>query len=419
MVIKFNPVVSKINILFFLLIACPGFYLGSTLINICDIIIPIMFIQTLFRQKVRKIRVDYLMFFLSIYVILAFLSILFASIRYETIYFNALAKWLRLMYLPMVYYIMCHNFENDINYYLKYILYSGCFSSLLGILLYFGNSKLYQPPQEIVLLNGDAAYRAGGVFADPACFSLVLLLVLIVAFFYSREQKKNILVLLTAVFSIGGIFISTNRTAIVCLLLLVVILLIKASFPKKIKYLFLILFIMIIILSLYILNKDFQFVVNTRFVPLISLSSYSNLEIISAGRTLIWSNKINTFFSNFDFVNTIWGMGYKVDFNVNAPNIFLADNNFLSTLLGMGILGFTVLILWWIQIFHICKYECKPQYGIISSIIRGSFLVFFIYSLLGDALTMYRASGMLIGLYALFSKNKLLKLRSKKIDLNP
>lgn len=387
------------------LMVLPGVYIGNTIVNVCDFCIPICLIIVLLKSN-NEFKIVYSNLFLIIYVLIAITSIILASFDADVFFPDLFLKWMRLAIVAMIPCILHFYRLNGLrlNEYqvIKYVIYFATITSILGMLLYFSGSELYQPPQEISLLDGEIGKRAGGVFADPATFSLILLfgftlncLVIIEI----RNVKK--IFFATLILIVAGICIATNRTAIISIFIVFMLLFVREKIKVKLKIIFLLLGLVIAVLLLFYYNESFQYIIMTRFLIIDTASSYIDWNDVLAGRLNLWISAIDSFLDWNDLRTFLWGTGYK--FVLDNSNNFMSDNNFISAFLSTGLLGGITYICWWGALINeILKIDKSKIYNMA---IPYFFIIFLIFSFLGDALTMYRAAGTLLFLYSLAIEN--------------
>lgn len=398
--ISFNSL--SIKLLLFFLIFCPGVYLGDTLLNICDLYIPALFLYL--TMNARTIcRMNKTILFLCLYVGVALLSLFIASIDLDGIQWLAFLKWLRLLYLPMIYIIAIHmlNGEEQLNYLNTIILLGGC-TALLGIVLYMQQSEWYRAPQVMVSLTGELVYRAGGVFAEPGQFSFVSVISFIVAnIIWNRGGKYRILPVVVMFLSIWAIMLTYSRAAIISLFAFFLYRLCTswmASWQDRVKALVGGLVLVAFFSSLYYLNEDVEYLVDTRVLPLIEISSKTEASTLSAGRADTWEDNL-THFLYKESEHWLFGRGYKIE--EHNIGIYSIDNNFLSALLNTGVVGTFAFLVFWVFLLYDCLCRCFDRANSLSLIMGGCTIVLFLYCLTSDAVTMYRGMGLFMFLYAM------------------
>ena len=392
----------SIKLLLFFLILCPGVYIGNVILNVCDVYIPLLFLYLTMNTRTIY-RMNKTIIFLCLYAVVAFLSLFIASIDLDGIQWIAFLKWLRLLYLPMIYIIainMLHRGEH-LDYLNTIIMLGGC-TAILGIILYMQQSEWYRAPQIMVSLTGEVVYRAGGVFAEPGHFSFVLTLSFIVAnVMLSVCGRYRFLYVAAMLLCLWAIMQTYNRTCIISLFAFFLYRLctsLMASWWYRVKALVGGLVIVALFFSLYHLNEDVEYLVDTRVVPLIEISSRTEASALSAGRADTWEDNL-THFLYHESDHWLFGRGYKIE--EHNIGIYPTDNNFLSALLNTGAIGAVVFLFFWVFLLYDCLFRYFDKTNTRSLIMGGCTIVLFLYCLTSDAMTMYRGMGLFIFLYAM------------------
>lgn len=277
----------------------------------------------------------------------------------------------------------------------------GC-TALLGIVLYMQQSEWYRAPQVMVSLTGELVYRAGGVFAEPGQFSFVSVISFIVAnIIWNRGGKYRILPVVVMFLSIWAIMLTYSRAAIISLFAFFLYRLCTswmASWQDRVKALVGGLVLVAFFSSLYYLNEDVEYLVDTRVLPLIEISSKTEASTLSAGRADTWEDNL-THFLYKESEHWLFGRGYKIE--EHNIGIYSIDNNFLSALLNTGVVGTFAFLVFWVFLLYDCLCRCFDRANSLSLIMGGCTIVLFLYCLTSDAVTMYRGMGLFMFLYAM------------------
>ena len=400
--VNVSSVALPIKLLLFFLILCPGVYLGDTLLNFCDIYIPALFLYLVINKKITY-RMNRTIQCLCLYTGVALLSLVIASIDLGGIQWAALLKWLRLLYLPLVYIIAVRELDRGQlwNCMSTIVLLGGC-TALFGTVLYMQQSEWYRPPQTMISLAGEIVYRAGGVFAEPGHFSFVLLISFIIAnVMWSVNVRHRLLYAVVMIFCIWAIMTTYNRTAIIALgffFLYRFCVLWTISARARVKALMGGTILIAILFSFYQINEDVEYLVDARVLPLIEVSSQAEMAALSAGRADTWENNL-THFSYQEPEHWLFGRGYKIEeYNIGEYSI---DNNFVSALLNTGVIGGISFLIFWIFLLYDSFGRWFDKSNSVAVIMGGEIIVLFLYCLTSDAVTMYRGMGLFIFLYAM------------------
>jgi len=217
--------------------------------------------------------------------------------------------------------------------------------------------------------------RPAGTFRAADDLGMFCLFVLSYALF---KTPRNYFVILLSVL---GVIISTSKFSIMGLFILVLyyVLIMRkwTELANKIKY----------------VMPAILFVAVTFFAPLLSVL-FSKIFVVyqsaaaassAMERLMIWSKLFKDAINNFGITDYVFGKGYGlygVGLNiiglVNEGTVYegvggIADNNYVMFLLGVGILGFTVLYFW---LRLISNEYVKALRDNKSWVLRGSYLYF-------------------------------------------
>lgn len=400
--VNVSSVALPIKLLLFFLILCPGVYLGDTLLNFCDIYIPTLFLYLVINKKITY-RMNRTILCLCLYTGVALLSLVIASIDFGEIQWAALLKWLRLLYLPLIYFISTQLLDRGQLWGgLNTIGLLGGSTALFGLVLYMQQSEWYRAPQTMISLTGEIVYRAGGVFAEPGHFSFVLMISFIISnMMWSGSAKYCLLHIAVMFLSLWAIMLTYNRTAIIALVIFFLYrfcISLAASWLTRVKAFMVGVVLVVLSFSLYQINEDVEYLIDARVLPLIEISSQAEMSDLSAGRADTWENNL-THFSYQESEHWLFGRGYKIeDYNIG---IYSIDNNFLSALLNTGVIGGVIFLLFWIFLLYDALGRYFDKRAPLAIVMGGCTVVLFLYCLTSDAVTMYRGMGVFMVLYAM------------------
>lgn len=398
-----STVPLSIKLLLFFLILCPGVYIGDVLLNICDVYIPVLFLYVLITRRPTYWYMNNTVRWLWLYVGVAILSICVASVGLEEVQWGALLKWLRLLYLPSIYIIVAHLIDRQqIRACLKNIVVLGGCTALLGIILYIQQSEWYRTPQTMVSLTGEIIYRAGGVFAEPGQFSLVLVMVFIITnVMWTADVRYRFLYVVVMLLCLWGLMVTYSRIAVIALMVFFLYRICMSwliSWRARVKSLAGIAVLVALAISFYQFNEEVAYTVDERVLPLMEISSQAELADLSAGRAGTWTDNL-THFLYQEQEYWLFGRGYKIEeYNIG---IYSIDNNFLYALLHTGFIGGGIFVLFWICLLYDCLYRRFDKTDLFAIIMGGCTLALFLYCLTSDAVTMYRGMGVFMLLYAM------------------
>ena len=398
-----SKVPLSIKFLLFFLIVCPGVYIGDVLLNVCDVYIPVLLLYFLIAHKLTYWHMNNPVRFLSFYAGVAILSICIASVGMGAIQWSALLKWLRLLYLPSIYIVAVHLIDRkQIGACLNNIVILGGCTALLGIILYIQQSEWYRAPQTMISLTGKIVYRAGGVFAEPGQFSLMLLIVFIIAnVMWTSGGRYRFLYVAVMLLCLWGLMVTYSRIGIIALMLFFLYRICISwlmSWRARVKMLVGIAVLVALACSFYQFNEEAAYIIDERVLPLMEISSQAELADLSAGRADTWSDNL-THFLYQEQEYWLFGRGYKIEeYNIGSYSI---DNNFLYALLHTGFIGGGVFALFWMCLLYDTLYKRFDKTDLFAIIMGGCTLALFLYCLTADAVTMYRGMGVFMLLYAM------------------
>lgn len=398
-----SKVPLSIKFLLFFLIVCPGVYIGDVLLNVCDVYIPVLLLYFLIAHKLTYWHMNNPVRFLSFYAGVAILSICIASVGMGAIQWSALLKWLRLLYLPSIYIVAVHLIDRkQIGACLNNIVILGGCTALLGIILYIQQSEWYRAPQTMISLTGKIVYRAGGVFAEPGQFSLMLLIVFIIAnVMWTSGGRYRFLYVAVMLLCLWGLMVTYSRIGIIALMLFFLYRICISwlmSWRARVKMLVGIAVLVALACSFYQFNEEAAYIIDERVLPLMEISSQAELADLSAGRADTWSDNL-THFLYQEQEYWLFGRGYKIEeYNIGSYSI---DNNFLYALLHTGFIGGGVFALFWMCLLYDTLYKHFDKTDLFAIIMGGCTLALFLYCLTADAVTMYRGMGVFMLLYAM------------------
>ena len=331
------------------------------------------------------------------------MSLVIASIDLGGIQWAALLKWLRLLYLPLIYIIATQLLDRGQLWGgLNTIGLLGGSTALFGLVLYMQQSEWYRAPQTMISLTGEIVYRAGGVFAEPGQFSFVLVISFIVSnMVWSGSGKYRLLHLAVMFLSLWAIMLTYSRASIIALLTFFLYrfcISFAASWLTRVKAFMVGVVLVVLSFSLYQINEDVEYLIDARVLPLIEISSQAEMSDLSAGRADTWENNL-THFSYQESEHWLFGRGYKIeDYNIGVYSI---DNNFLSALLNTGVIGGVIFLLFWIFLLYDALGRYFDKRAPLAIVMGGCTVVLFLYCLTSDAVTMYRGMGVFMVLYAM------------------
>lgn len=382
------------------IIAIPGFVFNNILINFCDILIPTLFAYVILRKRDCKVTKN--LFFLSIYVLSAFASIILYNSVNSWDNFTPLIKWIRLAYLPMVGYIVEKYFADvDIELYSKLVVKYGTISAALAIYLFLTQNQYYTVNQTLSF-NGEVFFRAGGIYREAMSLALMMLVVIINILFilrYERVFKLRFWLLVSLLLSVISIVFSDTRTVTGVLFLILIYYLVKFL---SLKIICVVIVGALLVTCIYFNNLYLERFVDERIVG--TIFSDIGIERKLSGRSLIWSYYINDWINTDLVVEYIFGTGYKcVDEDFYLGHVTMMDNNYLSSLVNCGLLGFLGFLGYWYCVFrNIVNAKFNRHY---TFLITATFVASIVVMVFCDAMTMYRVMSVIIILFSMMSQS--------------
>ena len=310
-----------INLIIYLNILSPGFFIKNTLINLSDILMPIIFIVFLFKNKSNVINkktpllLSFSLILLSI--ILSFLSAALTNSLSIIMLFRGL-RFLELILSVNILYIEIRR-KNNLNYLLK-ITHT---YSLLLMILCFG-LFFYQDSQfasiQSMWINSIELKRAGGIYKESSSFGFSCVLATVLSL-YSIDKKFRLKTsyFLLILSIINNILSYTRISNIALIIVLIIWFFSNITKGKMIAFGTFLIMLLLLITTNPIIQGFFTDRILGLFV--------NSLESSASGRFDVWSNTMNVF---IDSNKVIFGLGYKYDF-VLCDNCFLfALNVYLS-----------------------------------------------------------------------------------------
>ncbi len=380
-------------ILIIAIITLPGVYVQGELINFIDVIIPTVFLY--YALKKKNIKVNKYIIPLALYIIICFISIIFVSLKSNVLYIEAFMKWLRLLnmlLLSIVAAIVSENLVNNIDSFLVNIINFGTISGIIGIILFFLQSPLYRPPQTFIF-NNKVIYRAGGIFAEPLTFALMMAIVFSTSLRCVMNRRHIIKASIAIVVSCLSIVFSDSRTGIIAIIIIIIRLFLPQKMMSK-QYMF-ILSILTSLIIIVLVNNDYMRNVFSRVISSLSKIATGNFIIVDSalsGRLSVWLARLKDF-SNSSFIQLLFGRGYKV-------NSAISDNSFVSALYYTGFAGLIAFIAYVITLVKTAfsRFVCIED-AVIREIYKDVVIILLIFMLSSDVITLNRP----MYLVALFS----------------
>lgn len=356
-----------INLIIYLNILSPGFFIKNTLINLSDILMPIIFIVFLFKNKSNVINkktpllLSFSLILLSI--ILSFLSAALTNSLSIIMLFRGL-RFLELILSVNILYIEIRR-KNNLNYLLK-ITHT---YSLLLMILCFG-LFFYQDSQfasiQSMWINSIELKRAGGIYKESSSFGFSCVLATVLSL-YSIDKKFRLKTsyFLLILSIINNILSYTRISNIALIIVLIIWFFSNITKGKMIAFGTFLIMLLLLITTNPIIQGFFTDRILGLFV--------NSLESSASGRFDVWSNTMNVF---IDSNKVIFGLGYKYDF-------VLCDNCFLFALTNLGLFGLLCYFLLLLDIF--LNYLNTQKYTILCL-----FIILVVMSLTCDVLTYTR-----------------------------
>lgn len=362
-----------INLILFINILSPGFFINNTLFNLSDILIPIIYILFLFKTKfyiVNKKMPLLITFILLLFsIILSFLSSASTQSLSITMLFRGL-RFLELFFSIIMIYNLTISKKN-FNYIFKLLFNYSFLLMILCFCLFFYQDSYFSSIQSMWIGNIQLK-RAAGIYKESSSFGYSCVLVSILSIYSLKINYRKGLSFSLLILSVLNNILSYTRITNIALLLILII----WFFQKITKTKIIILLTTIIVLLLLAYSNP---IIQSFFVDRLLGLFNNSLESSSSGRFTVWSNTITVYINSNKF---LFGLGYKYDG-------VLCDNGFLFALTNLGIFGLITYILFIIDISVI--FINKKNY-----IVLYLFITMIVMSLTCDVLTYTR------GLFILF-----------------
>ena len=279
-------------------------------------------------DKIRLKMNNYI--FLSImYIILHFTSLIYSVSKYDSLSLTFTIS----SNIILIYLLSCIRFTNS---QIKTFVFSVVISSWLILLVSFISTIG-------LITNGRLVITIFGYTQDP---NYLVGFVLFAIIYYINDylnRKKKISLIFSIVFSLFVIITGSRGgliSVIISILYAIFMYFKRNNSSKDLRKL-------LTIFSLVI----FAIFVSTKLIPDEILSRYSLDTILSSrgtGRYELWGIILNEF-SEFSIINKLFGIGAGTTFTIT--NGFAAHNIWLDTLVGLGLLGVSVLFLYYFSLF--------------------------------------------------------------------
>ncbi len=383
-----------IYMLLFLVIASPGFFINDILINLGDILIPIMY---LFTKKKRLHKNEFtkpLLFFIAC-AIISHITCFVSGYYSLTMFF----RLIRLIELPLAITIFYHEYTKPNINREKIINHTSFMCLLLTVIcitLFFIQDSQFASIQ-FMWIGKIPLHRAGGIYRESSNLGSNMVMISIFSIYCILNNKKKRLNILTLFLSILANFLSYTRITI--LALIVVLLIIFARSKIRFKPAYFIFFISIFIV-LYTNSDIVQSFISNRLLRLFK----DDFLTSSNGRFTIWADIFNQYLSSHRY---FFGIGYKLD------KVF-GDNMYLFALTNTGILGLTALLFLIYRLFAFSN-----RFSGNDKLILMMFTVsFVIVGLTCDIVTYSRALFILFSTFVILKENKL-KYSAESLKQNP
>ena len=377
-----------VNLIVFLNVLSPGFFIKDTLINLSDILVPILFVLFFLKNKFilvnKKMPLLCSLNLILLSIIFSFLSAAYTSSLSITMLFRGL-RFLEFILSIVILYneIIC---KNSLQYVFK-ITYT--YSLLLMVLcfgLFFYQDSNFASIQSMWIGSLELK-RAGGIYKESSSFGFSCLLVSILALYSIDKKYKIKLSWILLILSIINNIISYTRISNLALVAVLIIWFFHKINKTKVLAASIFLILLILLITTVPIIREF-------FTDRILGLFVNSLETSSSGRFDVWSNTIDVFIKSNKIT---FGLGYKYDF-------VLCDNCFLFALTNLGIFGLICYILF---LFNIFLYFINSQkYSTLCL-----FIALFVMSLTCDVLTYTR------GLFVLFIILLITKNKTNNITL--
>ena len=291
--------------------------------------------------------------------------------------------YLAVTFALFIFYLLIINLLREKKHY-KFLVYSIIISNIIIALFtfyqIFFQNVLFFGRQAVESSTGDKIWRASGTYNDPnvtASFLFVGIILTVAVVFYSKEKffSKTLIVLGTLI-PIAGIIATFSRSGWISL---VVGLFTLLFFQKsKIKILYSLVFFVCLFLILIILTPYGEFI-TARFVSIFDIMKDPSIHV----RLQLGLSGLDMFLQD-----PIFGLGYRsfpiyYDYfrQSQIPQIALnvkeSHTLFITLLAETGIIGLTVVFLWFRR-FFIDNFKLIKQVNdhFLRSIVIGCFSVF-------------------------------------------
>ena len=220
-------------------------------------------------------------------------------------------------------------------------------------------------------MGQDGIERLGGYIINPNIFAYSLLL-LLAAQIHVMRKRNILLILMFFSIEILAFYLCYSRSATLALIVSLIFVLRPSSIGAQ---------------SVLLLTKTSMvlFLIFSSGYILRFFERGHGIENLTSlgGRTDVWTVIINQ--SQFG-INILWGFGYQMLSSDGLTSsdgdisITMAHSNFIQTFLGLGIIGFILLVIFWIDALRVA-YDYKNRTRETQNFLRISSLLVLFYSI--------------------------------------
>lgn len=372
--------------LIFCIVTGPGIYIGTNLITPTDIAIPLLsFFICKKKMIVYKIQKRMIVYVFSIAI-----SLMIGIVFDNGIGVGSFLKAIRVFYVMLIPSIVgkcLDRYQISEETMIKETLVLGSISGIIGIMLFYAQSTIYQAP-EMFIFFGKYIHRAGGVFAEANYFGIMMAILIAVAFECIVKKFQIFLSIITICVCGLGLVFSDSRTA---LLSLIIVVLTKFSNIKKKENFFALFKGLSIAWLLYLFVPYVNAFINNRIISaFIGYKNGVDINSISSGRIDNWVSSIKSFGNN-SILEIIFGTGYKSE----TTNV-LMDNSYVSTVMTLGLFGVVAFLILWGYLIECFGKESKE---LIVLAYKDVVVIFLVSMLFLDTMTMSRCVYLLVLFY--------------------
>lgn len=367
-----------INLVLFSIICCPGLFIGDTLINICDFIIPIVFLLNL-SDSTRNIGKYKIIKPLIVYFICIVLSLLSAFV-FSYVSFQMLLRSFRFLNIILSMLFVYNDIlkRKNKDYVLKWVGYFSFLLCFLSLILFFKQDSQFASIQYMWIGNL-VLHRAGGIYKESSNLGFSMFLISLFSLNCIKNNYHKLFNYSLLFFSVIINMLSYTRiTNIATIIILVLFFLQKPSKKTVVAVFVSVITLLILYYSIPIINGF----INNRLLALFK----NSLSDSSSGRFDVWKDSFNLYLSNG---RLFFGLGYKMD-------DFFTDNCYLFTLTSTGIIGFLCFTSFLFSLLFASKNK-KDRFMFLLC-----FVGFGVISLTCDVITYYRGMIYLLILCLLF-----------------